>query len=73
MPKNKFLKRLEFYLWVGLAWTLLWMFAYLVSEKDSYLLWIINELWRNSYLVMVNFFFYEWAWPIIIKKIKYLI
>ncbi|HYV95402.1 MAG TPA: histidine kinase [Chitinophagales bacterium] len=62
--------RLKFYLWVGLGWTLLWLFSYLANEKGSFLVRVPNEIWRNIYLVVVNFIFFEYSLPFIRKKRK---
>jgi sensor histidine kinase YesM len=67
------IKRVQFYLWVGLAWTLLWLFTYLVNNPDTFFLWVANEIWRNVYLVTVHFIFFEYSWPFITKKRKYIL
>ncbi|HYF32183.1 MAG TPA: histidine kinase [Chitinophagaceae bacterium] len=67
-------ERMKFYLWVALAWTLLWLFAYLVSKEPStFWLRVPNELWRNIYLLSINILFFEGSWPFILKKRKYLV
>lgn len=66
-------QRLKFYLQVGLAWTLLWLFTYLVSETQTFFVRIPNELWRNVYLVAVNVIFFEYTWPFITKKRKHVL
>jgi sensor histidine kinase YesM len=65
-------KLLKFYLWVAVAWIILWLFINLVNEKESFLVRIPNEIWRTVYLVVVNFIFFEYAWPFITKKRKYI-
>jgi two-component system, LytTR family, sensor kinase len=67
------IERLKFYLWVGLAWVLLWLFAYLVSYTGTFFVRIPNEIWRTVYLVTVNFVFFEYTWPFITRKRKYLL
>ena len=67
------LQRLTFYLWVGLAWALLWLFSYLVKYPDTFFLRCLNEIWRDVYLVIVNFIFFEFSWPFILRKRKYLL
>ncbi len=66
------IKRLKFYLWVALAWTLLWLLNYLVSEKETFNARVPNEIWRTIYLLVINFVFFEYGWPLIKKKRKYL-
>ncbi len=67
------LDRLKFYPRVALAWTLLWVFGYLVSDLETFLPRVPNELWRIVYLTAVNFVFFEYALPFITKKRKHLI
>jgi two-component system, LytTR family, sensor kinase len=66
-------KKVKFYLWVGLAFALVWLFAYLVKYPETFMQRIPNEIWRDVYLVTLNFFFYEYAWPFIKKKRRYLL
>ncbi len=59
---------IKFYLWTGLAWTILWLVNYLTTKTDTFLVRIPNEIWRNTYLIPVNFIFFEYAAPFIRKK-----
>jgi two-component system, LytTR family, sensor kinase len=65
-------KRFILYLWIALAFTAVWLFSYIIKYPDSFFPRVPNELWRNSYLLAVNFAFYEYAWPYITKKRKYI-
>ena len=56
-------EQLRFYLWVGLAWTILWLLHYLVTDTENFFARASNEIWRNVYLITVNFFFFGYAWP----------
>ncbi|HKH62688.1 MAG TPA: histidine kinase [Flavitalea sp.] len=67
------IQRLTFYLWVGLAWTLLWLFSYLVKYPETFFPRCLNEIWRIVYLIAANFIFFEYSWPFITKKRKYLL
>jgi len=67
--KNRF----TFYLWVGLAWFLIWELHNLVSYPEEFFPRSINEFWRVSYIVAVNILFLEYALPLVIKKRKYII
>ena len=64
--------RLKFYLLVGLTWIFLWLFVYWVKDTETFFVRIPNEIWRDVYLVVVNLIFFEYAWPFITKKRKYL-
>jgi sensor histidine kinase YesM len=66
-------KRFILYLWIALAFIALWLFAALVKNPETFFPRIPNELWRDSYLLVINFIFYEYAWPYIKKKRKYII
>ena len=67
------IRRLTFYLWVGLAWTVLWLFSYLVKYPETFFPRCLNEIWRIVYLITVNFIFFEYSWPFITKKRKHLL
>lgn len=66
-------KRWSFYLWVGVVWFCVWVFAYAVDKSETFWERIPNEFWRTSYVVFINFIFYEYAWPFIFKKRRYII
>jgi two-component system LytT family sensor kinase len=59
------LRRLRFYLWIGLAWSVLWITNYYVNDRETFQPRILNELWRNIYLVGVNYIFFEFSVPFI--------
>lgn len=73
MNKSAGIKRIQFYLWVGLAWTLLWLFTYLVNYTELFFTYFVNEIWRNVYIITINFLFFEYAWPSITKKRRFII
>ena len=67
------IKRLQFYLWVALAWLILWLIHYLISDTSTFFVRIPNEIWRTIYLLVINYIFFEYGWPLIKKKRKYLL
>lgn len=62
------IQRFKFYLWVGLAFVLFWLFNYLVKDFKTFLVRVPNEIWRDIYLTLVNFIFFEYSLPFIRKK-----
>lgn len=72
MKLSNDIKRLQFYLWVALAWLILWLCHYLISETATFFVRIPNEIWRTIYLLIVNYIFFEFGWPMITKKRRYL-
>lgn len=66
--KALFVKRFQFYLWVGLAWLSLWIFNASLNSSGTFFPQSINELWRVIFLIASNFIFFEFSLPFIIKK-----
>lgn len=68
------IKRFKFYLWVGLAHLSLWLFRDLIAEPDTFFPErFINNIWRTVYIVIVNFIFFEYTVPFVLRKRKYII
>ena len=66
------IERFKFYLWVGFAYLLLWLFIDLVNYTGPLLAEVFNNIWRFVYAVVVNFIFFEFTLPFIKRKRKYL-
>lgn len=66
-------QRFKLYLAIGGAFTLLWLFGHLVSDPDRVHIRLANELWRNAYLLIIIFIFYEKAWPSVLRKRRFLL
>ena len=62
------IKRFEFYLWVGLAYLVLWLFADLISNPEVFPKYWVNEIWRAAYIVVVNCLFFEYTLPMLSRK-----
>jgi two-component system, LytTR family, sensor kinase len=65
------IQRFKFYLWVGAAYLLIWLFNSLISYPDTFAARSLNETWRAVYIITVNFIFYEFAMPFIRKKRRF--
>jgi two-component system, LytTR family, sensor kinase len=58
------IRRLIFYLWVGLVFLLLWLYHdYHTYPKSQFPQWAINEIWRTFYIITINFLFFELILP----------
>jgi len=68
MNAFSFVKRFQFYVWIGLLWLLLWVFAAFFNSPETFFLQSLNEIWRFFYLVLANLIFFEYSLPFIIKK-----
>lgn len=62
------MKHFIFYVWVGLAWLLLWIFITATGHTETFVQQSLNEIWRVLYIVPVSFIFFEYSLPLIRKK-----
>lgn len=58
-------KHLQFYLWVGLAYLLLFLFSEYISYPETFLVRAVNTAWRTIYIVAINIVCFEYALPAI--------
>jgi two-component system LytT family sensor kinase len=61
-------KRLQFYLCLGTVWLLLWLFNSFINHQRTFATQSLNEIWQVSYLVFVNYIFFEYSLPFIRRK-----
>lgn len=64
-------QRFKFYLWVGAAYLLIWLFNSLINYPDTFAVRSLNETWRAIYITVVNYIFFEYAMPFIRKKRRF--
>ena len=67
------IKRVKFYLWVGLAYVFLWLFSNLAKYPGEFFPLLLNNVWRVGYVIVLNFIFFEYTVPFVIRKRKYII
>ena len=67
------MKRFQFYLWLGLAYLLLWYFSNLSKYPEHPVALLLNNTWRVAYIIVANFIFFEYTVPFVIRKRGYLI
>lgn len=58
-------KRLQLFLWIGLAYLMLGLVIDLASAADNLSARVLNNLWRACYIVAVNFAFFEYTLPFV--------
>lgn len=61
-------RRLQFYLWLGSVWLFLWIFFRGIISPEKFVQLSLNEIWRVIYIVFVNYIFFEYSVPLIIRK-----
>ena len=73
MKRSLDIKLVKFYLWMGFAFATLWMLSSLHSFPFTFLQAAGNNLWRLAYVLVLNFIFFEYTVPFVLRKRKYLI
>ena len=66
-------ERVIFYLKVGLAYFLIFLFEIAVNNPDTFGVRAVNTLWRVPYLIFINYVFFEVLLPLIKLKWRSLI
>jgi two-component system, LytTR family, sensor kinase len=56
---------IQFYAKAGAAFLSLWLFGDLVSETETFLPRAVNNIWRCTYVIIVNFILLEYTLPFI--------
>jgi sensor histidine kinase YesM len=67
--KNK----IKFYLWLGLAYLSFWLLHNLVTYYDTFWVRFVNDIWRVVYIVVLNYIFFEYTIPFVLRKRKYIL
>jgi len=67
------IKRSKFYLWVGLAYVFLWVISNTSAYPGNFFPLVVNNVWRATYVIAVNFIFFEHSIPYITRKRKYIL
>ena len=72
--KKQIKRRLfKFYLWVGVGYFFLGLFTSLASHPDRFFSVAINNIWGVAYIVPLNFILFEYTFPFILRKRKFLL
>ncbi len=66
-------KQIIFYLLLGLAYATLWLLGHLSTFTGTFLQAVANNVWRIVYLIVVNFIFFEYTVPFVLRKRRYII
>jgi LytS/YehU family sensor histidine kinase len=62
-----------FYVWVGLAYLLLWSFSESGRHPAPFGTILLNEIWRTIYILVVNFILFEYSVQFILRRRKYIL
>lgn len=73
MNKSIDRKKIIFYLLVAFAFLSLWVLGHASKYRDQFPEFLLNNIWRVAYVTVVNFTFFEFAVPFVLKKRRFLI
>jgi len=73
MKKSIGKKQVRFYLWLGLVYLLLLTWHETGAFRAGFFQVLLNNVWRAAYIVVVNFVFFEYTVPFVLRKRKYII
>jgi two-component system LytT family sensor kinase len=63
MKKLINIKRFKLYLWVGLAFLLLGLVSDFANHRDTFLVRALNDIWGVGYIMVLNYFLFEYTLP----------
>ena len=56
-------KRFKLFLWIGLGYLSLWLFIEILTNPETFLQRVVNNIWLISFLVVNNFILFEYTIP----------
>lgn len=66
-------KKVIFYLWLGLAYLLLRLLFNAHQFPGKFFPLVVNNLWRAAYIIVINYLFFEYTVPFVLRKRRYII
>src|ERR1700740_2641169 len=66
-------RQIELYLWLTLGYMAIWILFDMHSYPEEFWPRLWDNAWRAPYLLVVNFIFFEYSVPFILRKRRYLI
>jgi sensor histidine kinase YesM len=68
MNKTIDVKKIKFYLWVGLGYFFIGLMSTAGKYPDKFLSTLVNSMWGIVYVIVVNYILFEYTVPIVLKK-----
>jgi two-component system, LytTR family, sensor kinase len=66
-------KKFIFYLWVAAVYIFLWVSSNASKYPGNFFPLLFNNIWRTVYLLVINFVFFEYAVPFVLRKRKFIL
>lgn len=73
MKRSIDIKKVKFYLWVGVGYFFMGFFNTLVKYPDRFVPVVFNNLWGVVYVIVLNFILFEYTVPFVLRKRKAII
>lgn len=73
MKKSIDIRKVKFYLWVGLGYFFMGFLYALHKNPDRFVPVVFNNLWGVVYVIVLNFILFEYAVPFVLRKRKTII
>lgn len=73
MKKLLDIKLVTFYLWLALAFCILWTLHDLSTFPFSFFEALLNNIWRVVLIIVLDFLFFEYTIPFVITRRKYVV
>jgi two-component system LytT family sensor kinase len=68
MNKTIDIKKVKFYLWVGLGYFFLGVITTAGKYPDKFFATLLNNAWGVTYLIIINYILFEYTVPFVFKK-----
>ncbi len=72
MKNSLDIKLVKFYLWVGLGYATLWVASSHLTFPGTLIQSIGNNIWRVIYLIFLNYIFFEYTIPFVLRKRRFI-
>jgi two-component system LytT family sensor kinase len=66
-------KKVIFYVCVGIAYICLWAFGHISKYPGQVVELFMNNVWRGIYVIIINYLFFEYSIPFVLKKRRFFI
>lgn len=73
MRRRPDIQLLKFYLWVALAHSVLWIIHDATNFPFTFWQAVLNNVWRTAYILVLNFLFFEYTVPFVIRRRQYIV
>jgi sensor histidine kinase YesM len=73
MKRSVDIRKVVFYFLVATAYCSLWVLGHVSEYPDQKNELLVNNIWRTVYVTCINFFFFEYSFPFVLRKKKYII